>query len=66
MNLTGVIVPGERTHALPGRAFVFSTRDLEERFQLPSQPRQRMRRAEPDVQPMPVSQQNRNQQIGLF
>ena len=29
MNLIGVLVPGERVHAVPGRSFVFSTEEIE-------------------------------------
>jgi ATP-dependent Lhr-like helicase len=29
MNLIGVLVPGERTHALPGRFFVYSTEEVD-------------------------------------
>ena len=29
MNLIGVLVPGERIHAVPGRSFVFSTEQID-------------------------------------
>jgi len=66
MNLIGVIVPGERTHALPGRSFVFSTEQLDEPSQLLHGPRQRLRRQDRDLPPAPSTTVNQNQQVSLF
>ena len=49
MNLVGVIIPGERTHALPGRSFVFSIEAVEPPPQLAARPRQRVRDREREL-----------------
>ncbi len=66
MNLIGVILPGERTHALPGRTFVFSTHDLDGHLPSPSRSRQRIRDPQREVPAVPAAPQNRDQQVSLF
>ncbi|KAA6463084.1 DEAD/DEAH box helicase [Acidobacteria bacterium AB60] len=66
LNLVGVIVPGERTHALPGRSFIFSTADGKESH--PSNPSLRQpaprRHHEPSRIAPPV--ETSSQQVSLF
>ena len=66
MNLVGVIIPGERTHALPGRSFVFSMEAVDQSPEVSSRPRQRVRHPEHDLQPLPTPHQNRAVQASLF
>ena len=65
MNLIGVIVPGERTHAVPGHSFVFSTETVEDSPQVPSRPPQWTRYPE-HLHSTPVSTENRSAQVSLF
>ena len=66
MNLVGVVLPGERTHALPGRAFAFSTQELQGHLQVQSRSRQRTRHSEHDLPSVTEPVQSRNQQVSLF
>jgi ATP-dependent helicase Lhr and Lhr-like helicase len=66
MNLIGILVPGERVHAVPGKSFVFSQEEIEKTVPVASTAlnsvRQRGRR-EPAVAIGPA---NRSLQVSLF
>jgi len=66
MNLIGVILPGDRTPATPGRSFDISTNEVLDSSQLLPRPSQRLRRPERDPQTLPVTPENRTQQANLF
>jgi ATP-dependent Lhr-like helicase len=66
MNLIGVLVPGERTHALPGRSFVYSTEEVERPSPELSRPVRRKPQTAIRVPPAPERPENRSHQISLF
>ncbi len=56
MNLLGILVPGDRVHALPGRSFVYSTREIEQSSETLPKSMQRIRQRAPIALPAPPPQ----------
>ena len=68
MNLIGILLPGERTHALPGRSFVYSTEAIEKPNERPNPvPSRQVRRAPQSAIRVPLAPDKpESHQVSLF
>ena len=66
MNLIGVLVPGERIHAVPGRSFVFSTEQIDKLTPVDPNPFHHLRQRERTERPATMRPANQSRQVSLF
>jgi ATP-dependent helicase Lhr and Lhr-like helicase len=66
MNLIGVLVPGERIHAVPGRSFVFSTAETEKPVPAASSSIHQLRQRVHAERPATIGPSKQSRQVSLF
>jgi ATP-dependent Lhr-like helicase len=66
MNLVGILVPGDRTHAVPGRSFVFPAEQIAESAPVTSLPPRHLRQRSDMRQAKAVRLEKPSRQVSLF
>ena len=66
MNLVGILVPGDRIHAVPGRSFVFPTETIAESVPGSSRPPRHLRQRSDTRPAKAVSLEKPGRQVSLF
>ncbi|WP_348263859.1 DEAD/DEAH box helicase [Telmatobacter sp. DSM 110680] len=66
MNLIGILVAGERIHAVPGRSFVFSTEEIEKPMPVAAAPVHRLGQRDRGERNALTRAANQSQQVSLF
>ncbi len=66
MNLVGVLVPGDRTHAVAGRSFVFPNQEIEESAAVTLMPPRQVRQRSEMRQVKAVRPEKPSRQVSLF